>query len=320
MSSGILFFVRLAESCRRGTFHPSKPFPNHRTNKGIFLYLRFAIWRFGNNMGFKQALRLNTLRVLLLPILLGLFAGCVSKSRNVLYKLPNKIDTKDIPVVHLNRDTTEDIVNYQHKIQRDDKLGVRFLNNTDITGGITLTGNNSATQDIVFLVDQQGNVKLPMVGKINVLDSTKNQAANKIEEAYRRDFINPNIEVKLVGLSVSVEGEVRSPGVYPLPREKTTLVEIIAAAGGMTPYSKKGKVKVIRRKPGKPEPEVLIFNLSVIESLEQPELYLRDKDIIYVEPRDIRIIGETISPYTTFISLVSTLGTISVVVLNLSRR
>lgn len=230
------------------------------------------------------------------------------------------MDTEGIAVVHLNADTTEDLANYQHIIKPDDKLGIRFLNNTDISGGITLTGNNSTNTDLSFLVDQQGNVKLPMVGKVNVATQTKNEAAITIEEAYKRDFLNPNIEVKLVGLSVSVEGEVRSPGVYPLLREKTTLVEIIAAAGGMTAYAQKNMVKVIRRKQGKSKPEVLIFDLSIIESLEHPELILRDKDIIYVVPKDIRVVGETILPYTAFLSLISSVGTITVLILNISRR
>jgi protein involved in polysaccharide export with SLBB domain len=103
-------------------------------------------------------------------------------------------------------------------------------------------------------------------------------------------------------------------------REKTTLVEIIAAAGGMTAYAQKNMVKVIRRKQGQAKPEVLIFDLSIIESLEHPELVLRDKDIIYVVPKDIRVVGETILPYTAFLSLVSSLGTITVLILNISRR
>lgn len=267
-----------------------------------------------------QAIRLKTIYFLLLSVTLSLLSGCISQSRNIQYKMKAEVDTEGIPVVHLNRDTTEDMANYQHIIKPDDKLAIRFLNNTDISGGITLTGSNSNNTDLSFLVDQQGNVKLPMVGKVNVATQTKNQAAITIEDAYKRDFINPNIEVKLVGLSVTVEGEVRAPGIYPLNREKTTLIEVIADAGGMTSFAQKNEVKVIRRKIGKSEPEVLIFNLSTIESLESPELIVRDKDIIYVVPKNVRVLGETLSPYTALLSLISSFGALGLTILNLSRR
>lgn len=272
-------------------------------------------------MGFMpgKQIRISFHNTLLLLLLVTSLVGCNYRSRSVLYRLPNEIENKGIPLVHLNKDTTENFRNYEHLIRPDDRIGVRFLNNSDISSGVTMTGNAGSNQDIAFRVDRKGYVKLPMVGKVNLEGLTKDSAATTLEERYKVNFKNPNIEVSILGLSVTVEGEVKTPGVYELNREKTSLVEVIAAAGGMTAYAKKDRVKILRKKDDGKNYEVLIFDMTLVNTLEREELVLRDKDIIYVEPRNIRVVGEAIAPYTTFITLISTVATLSVVIFNVVR-
>lgn len=268
--------------------------------------------------GLNNYIKLSVSGLFLLGMAL-LLAGCGYKNRNIMFKTPKKIEQNGLPVVHFNRDTTEDISGYEHLILPDDRIAVRFLNNYDIEQGITITEAGSTPLGLTFLVDKRGFVNLPMVGKVHVGGLDKMQAGDSLEKVYSRNFRDPNIDVSILGLSVSVLGEVTTPGVYELDREKTTLIELISRAGGITQYGKKKIVKIIRGVPESKKPEIIVFDLTQIEAIEKEELILRDKDIVYVEPRNIRVIGEAIAPYTSFLSIVSTLSGVTVLVISLTR-
>lgn len=224
-----------------------------------------------------------------------------------------------LAVVHLNPDTTALVDdNYQHRIQPDDRISLRFLNNFDISQGVTITEGGAGNMGITFLVDKEGAVTLPMLGRVDLEGYTKKSAQELLERLYSAHFKAPNIEVTIMDLSVSVQGEVGSPGIYQLQRERTTLLEVLAAAGGITAFGKQDVVKVIRGTAQDKNPEIFIFDLRQMEASKTSELILRDKDVIYVEPRDVQVLGSRISPYSSFLSILTTVATLTVVVINLT--
>lgn len=255
-----------------------------------------------------------------------LISGCNKKTRNVLFdttaymKKHKELKKSKPPLIHINKNPDFDPKNYQHRIRPDDRISIRFLNNFDITQGVTITEQGAGNTGVSFLVDKEGKVNLPMLGKVQLEGYTKQEAREKLEKMYTKDFVNPSIEVTVQNLSVTVQGEVKNPGVFELARERTTLLEIIAEAGGITQYGKNRKVKVVRNVAADVDPEILIFDLTQLDAIESEYLVLRDKDIIYVEPRDIRVIATAITPYTGFLSLLSTVATVTVVVINISRN
>lgn len=249
--------------------------------------------------------------------MVGFLSGCNREYRNVLFNTPKKYQKMGLAVVRINPDSSYSTESYQHRIQPDDQIALRFLNNFDISQGVTVAA--SGIQGIPFLVDKEGYVNLPMVGSISVAGETKQTAQAKLQEAYSKAFKNPSVEVTILNLSVSVQGEVRSPGVYELKRERTTLLEVLAEAGGISAFGKQQVVKVIRGAGQDKEPEVFIFDLRQMDAVKTSDLVLRDKDVIYVEPRDIQVIGSRIQPYSSFLSVLTTIGTLSVVVINLTR-
>ena len=271
-------------------------------------------------------LKTHTAYKLALGLALGwlLLGGAVNglqaqRLRNVLFNTPKKYQKLDIPVVHINPDSARMASGYEHRIQVDDQIGIRFLNNLDITKGLTLAEGSTPT-GVPFLVNKQGEVDLPQVGKLKVLGMTKQETKEAIEAKYAMQYRDPKVEIAILNLSVSVQGDVGSPGVYPLLRERTTLLEALSAAGGIGPYGKRSVIKVIRNVGQRKDPEILIFDLRQLEAIRTEDLYLRDKDIIYVEPRDVRVISEAVQPYTTVLSLFSTLGSITVLLVSLGRR
>ncbi|HEX2899224.1 MAG TPA: polysaccharide biosynthesis/export family protein [Bacteroidia bacterium] len=239
--------------------------------------------------------------------------------RNVLFNTPKSYEKQSIPLIHLNPDSARIAAGYEHRIESDDQIGIRFLNNIDITKGLTMVEGSSPT-GVPFLVNKNGEIDLPQVGKLKVLGMTKQEAKEAIEKQYSVQYRDPKVEIAILNLSVSVQGEVGSPGVYPLLRERTSLIEVLSAAGGVSQFGKRNVVKVLRGVGQRKEPEILIFDLRQLDAIKTEDMYLRNKDIVYVEPRDIRVIADALQPYTNVLSLLSTISTLTVVVLNLGRR
>jgi polysaccharide export outer membrane protein len=240
--------------------------------------------------------------------------------RNVLFNTPRSYEKQRLPVVHINPDSARIKAGYEHRIQIDDQIGIRFLNNLDITKGLTQSETGAVGGvGVPFLVNKNGEVDLPGVGKLKVLGMTKQEVKEAVEAKYAVEYRDPKVEIAIMNLSVSVQGEVNSPGVYPLVREKTSLLEVLSSAGGISAFGKRRVVKVIRGVGMLREPEILIFDLRQLDAIRTEDMFLQDRDIVYVEPRDIRVLADAISPYTTILSILTTLGTLTVVALNLKQ-
>ena len=113
-------------------------------------------------------------------------------------------------------------------------------------------------------------------------------------------------------------GEVTRQGVFELKREQISLIEALSLAGGMNKRAKITNVKLIRQK-GNNEREVFIFDLRKQTALSRPEIFIRDRDIIYVEPRNIATVTDAIGPYSAIIGIVTSLATLTFLVIQLSR-
>ena len=240
--------------------------------------------------------------------------------RNVLFNTPKAYERDRLPVVHINPDSARIMAGYEHRIQVDDQIGIRFLNNFDITKGLTQSESGSVGgSGVPFLVNKNGDIDLPAVGKLHVLGLTKQEVKVEVEQKYAVQYRDPKVEIAVLNLTVSVQGEVNSPGVYPLFREKTTLLEILSKAGGIGPYGKDRLVKIVRGAGQLAEPEILIFDLRQIDAIRTEDLYLQDRDVIYVEPRDVRVFANALTPYTSLLSILTTFGALTAVILNLKQ-
>lgn len=247
-----------------------------------------------------------------------LLASCNRPSRNFLFDTPRQYERMRLPLVHIGGDSTatESPSEYQHLITTDDRLQIRFMNDIEFASGLQ-TATRNGSNGIVFVVDQEGRINLPLLGYVDVGGKTRQEVQDMLLGLYEEDFNNASIEVTLVGLSVSVQGEVARPDIYPLPREKTTLVEVIASAGGITAFGKKRVVKVVRGAGNDSEPEIFIFDLTQLDAIETSQMILRDKDIVYVEPRNIRAIANAVAPYSSFLTILTSVGSIAVITYSL---
>ena len=139
-----------------------------------------------------------------------------------------------------------------------------------------------------YLVDTDGNIDFPEVGKIHVSGLTIEQTSTSIKEALKPFFKDEKsymVNTYLLNYYVSVLGEVKSPGTFTVERNRMTVLEALAQAGNMTIYGKRDRVKVLRELSNGTY-TVHEFDMRDANILQSPYYYLRQRDIVYVEPNE----------------------------------
>lgn len=218
-------------------------------------------------------------------------------SKNIMFK------TTEVTTVA----KTDSLV-YKHRIKPDDRIIINFLNNYDLEKNNLMSTTAADLEQKSFLVNYDGTVTLPIIGRTMLVGLTRLEAAQRLETLYSKYIINPIIDVSIVNLSVSVLGEVKMPGTYKLDKENTNLVEVLAMAGGATEFGKVYKVKIIRG--NLKSPQIIEVDLGEASSLKRTDIIIQDKDIIYVEPMKNKLRGSAVAvlnPYFIIITSISTL-------------
>lgn len=152
-----------------------------------------------------------------------------------------------------------------------------------------------------YLVDNEGYIKMPIIGRLKVAGLTKSEAENLVTEKirpYMAETENPVVTVTMASYSVSVMGEVNRPGSFQVSREKITILEALAQAGDLTIYGVRDRVKLIRKNPDG-QKEVHTLNLNDAGIVNSPYYYLQQNDILYVEPNKVKAQNSSVGSMTT---------------------
>lgn len=171
-----------------------------------------------------------------------------------------------------------------------------------------------------YTVDEEGMIDFPVLGKIKIIDKNREEIAAFIKsELLVKNLVkDPVVTVEYMNLCISVLGEVVSPGRYIIDRDKVTLLDAISMAGDLTIYGKREKVMVLREENG--VQRVYGVNLCSAEHLyTSPVYYLRQNDVVYVEPNNVRarqatVNGNNVRSTSFWISLASLLTSVAVLV------
>lgn len=173
-----------------------------------------------------------------------------------------------------------------------------------------------------YLVDNNGDINFPVVGKIHVQGCTKNQCEAKIRNLilpYMATGSNPLVTVRMSSYRVTVLGEVGSPGVIPVTTEKMSILEAIAEAGDLGIYGKRDNVMLIRE-DATGQKSSYRLNLNDANLINSPYYYLQQNDIIYVEPNSTKAKNSTIGSSTTlWFSVIGLIMSIASVTINILR-
>lgn len=195
----------------------------------------------------------------------------------------------------------------------DDPSNAAFLNLT--APGSTKSGGGSGSMELItFLVDEQGKIEYPYLGEIEVGDLTVFEIGAIIKKKVDMYLESASVSVKLVNRTITVLGEVQSPGQKLMVKNKLTIFEALGTAGDMTDYGNRQNIKLIRELPnGK---QIVELNLTDPKVLFSPYYYILPHDIIYVE-HNTKVYGAKNMPYAAPIGITASLLSLVLLVLNL---
>ena len=180
----------------------------------------------------------------------------------------------------------------KHSLEIGDILMVKVISRNEESNALfnLESNNNSANSALTaanlylngFTISQEGTIDIPNVGKVYILNQTLEEAEKTISAKASEFLIDPFVIVKLANFQFTVLGEVNAPGNYPVYEEGITIYDALAMSGGINDYANLKKVKILRSENNKKQ--VYDIDLTSSNILNSDFFYLRNHDVIYIEP------------------------------------
>lgn len=156
-----------------------------------------------------------------------------------------------------------------------------------VIGQKSSSGNTSQTAS--FTVSPNGYIRYPLLGDIYIAGLNRHQVADVIEQELVSNNLlkDPIVTVDFLNATVSILGDVRSPGEYSINNDNLTLLQALSMAGDLNITGLRRNVLVVREEDG--QDRAYRVDLTNTQDLMQsPAYYLRQNDVIYVEPNDTK--------------------------------
>ena len=236
--------------------------------------------------------------------LLGVFTLIITSCTSYL-QVPYLQDSSQTNVLQ------ETLPLYDAKIMPKDLLTIT-VNTTDpeaaapfnltVQSSINAGRTNSLNQQSVlqqYLVNNDGNIDFPVLGRLHVSELTKTEAEDLIREKlkpYLRE--TPIVTVRMANYKISVLGEVAKPGTFTVSNEKVNVLEALAMAGDMTIWGKRDNVKLVRE-DATGKRDIINLDLNRADIVTSPYYYLQQNDILYVTPNKTKAKNSDIGQSTS---------------------
>lgn len=225
------------------------------------------------------------------------------------------VKTKDVVLLQGNFvDSTKNLSkDFDFIIEKNDILEISLLStNTEANnlfktkfeeGKSVVSYTSGVAAKGGFLVDKTGNIEVPYIGKIYVEGKSRQTITIEIEDKLKEYIQEPIIQINLINFRITILGEVKLPGTYSIPNEKVNLIQAIGIAGDITTFGDRKEIKVIREINGKHQER--IFDLTSKEVFSSDMFYLKQNDIIYVQPNKAKIQNTNNQIFIPFVSVAS---------------
>lgn len=209
------------------------------------------------------------------------------------------------------------------KIQEEDILAITVTSLNVEASAIFNMGNTSSIQGAVtgnsnpantangFKVDQNGNIQLSLVGSIKVTGLTTSEARELIQAKLAPFLKEPVVSLRLINFKVSVLGDVARPGVYPVQNERISVTEALSMAGDLTITALRNNVLLVREFEGKRQ--YIRLDLQKKELFNSPYYYLKNNDVLYVQPSNAKY-ASVDSSYRNVSIILSALSVIALII------
>lgn len=198
----------------------------------------------------------------------------------------------------------------------------RAENNRGFSGTGAIQRSYSGNDGIsYYTVSPEGSIDFPVLGTLKIAGMTRSEVAGFIKgEIVGRNLIkDPTVIVEFLNTGISVLGEVAHPGRFDMSRDNINLLEALSLAGDLTIQGKRENVKVIRELPDGTTQTYNVDLTNTKELISSPAYYLKQNDIIYVEPNGVRkrqatVNGNTALSASFWVSVASLLTSVAVLI------
>ena len=152
-------------------------------------------------------------------------------------------------------------------------------------------GGNQGTSLVDYLIDVEGNIDFPVLGKIKLLGLSVEEAKTLIKKKFSDGELlkDPVVIIRVLNFRITVDGEVSRPGVFPVTGERISILEALGMAGGLTIKGRRDNVMIVRDFNG--TKTISRIDLTTKEVFNSPVFYLTQNDYVYVEPNNSAISG-----------------------------
>ncbi len=244
----------------------------------------------------------------LLLLALGWFAVSCTSPKDILY-------FQDIDQTEMKKIEEQ----YEPVIMKDDKLQIlisgpdkSIISPYNFTLSDQLSGAYGAQSVVPYLVDSEGCIDLPGLGRMKVEGMRRVDLVKKITDVLRDGGLikDPVVSVSFMNYKVTVLGEVRNPGTYVMDGERNTILQALGKAGDLLLTAKRDDIILIRDVDGK-QTHIKI-DLTKSDILNSPYFYMHQNDVIYVPQSATRVMQGTAatSLWSTVLSSITTLVTV----------
>ena len=237
----------------------------------------------------------NILKIVL-PLLLSVLFSCTSQKKLVYFQgtIP-QLKESDI---------------YKLRIYPGDILSINiFTINAEAYPYLAVpadkpSSDNRSAYEKGYVVNEKGEVKLPLIGSVLLTGKTMSEATQILEAKFKEFMEDPIVTVKKLNFKITVLGEVNRPGTYQILNEHATLPEVLGMAGDLSVYGDRQKVRIIREE--NQQTKDFFIDMTDASSLSAEIYYLHPDDIIYVQPLKRRAFQNISPSVTIFTSIVTT--------------
>lgn len=243
----------------------------------------------------------------ILPLFVALsLLSCVSKKK--FYYLQGEYNIKNASA------------NYEPIIQKDDRITITVTaiqkESAEPFNLFSAGGNSNNTNNINagYLVDNEGNIDFPVLGKLSVAGYTVEQLKLMIQDKLSAYFTEkPVINVRIMNFKVTVLGAVNGPGVKEFQTNRVTLMDAIASSGDINVYGIRTNILIVRDYQG-----IKSFNyidITKADFVNSPFYYLDQNDLIYVQERKAKIDATALPSLPLIVSVISFVTTLAVLII-----
>ncbi len=252
--------------------------------------------------------------VICIAALAGALQSCVS-SKNVAYfrDIPDSIKVRSLQTSEYKEPVIQSDDILAVTIQTIDPQTSTPVNQPVSTPAVGYSTVSPVSAPLIsgYLVDKAGTISIPMLGSVKVAGLTTSEARDTIRRQAEQYYVSPTVQVRFANFKITVIGEVVRPATYTIPNERVSVVDAIGYAGDLTIYGKRENILLIRDSLG--SKQFVRLNLNSTDIFKSPYFYLRQNDVIYVEPNDAKIATTDAARTRTYAILGSALSVLIIV-------